>query len=677
MRYTGRVSTLRRWSVEGLVFALLLPTFAYFYQSAEHNEAARFDQLRTVVEDGTLYVNRWARNTADLVGVVQDGERRLYPNKAPGATLLALPAFSLWRWLLDAREEPARWHAVAWLTTLSSVGLLSALAAVATCRLLRRLTRRSAVAAAATLALWLATPLFPFSTLFFSHALAAALLALAVCVVASGLRTTGRQRGVRLGAAGLALGFAAITEYPTVLLGSVIGGWALLRIWQRHAGWQPALALLGGGLLGLLPMVAYNLVAFGEPFVIAYAAYAEEAKPGFPVYARGVFGLEWPGLEGYLRAGRTLLFDAGIGLVHFRAEDGWAFATSPVLLLAVPGVLALWRRRGNRGAAVAITLACAAYLTFNACYGTGAYDWGGGGRFGPRHLVPLVPLLAVPLALGLRRWPWAFAALALPSAFYMLVGTAVQPRVPMTVPSAARDLHLPLYLEGRFGTSGAELFDLERRPVVGDAMAWNVAEVLGVPGTWQLAPLLGWWLLVGIALLVRTGVTRRHPRRAALAALSAAGLATAVALAPVIAVATAAPKPEGRGLMGAWYRTPDWTGQPTRRLDPEIDFDWSRSPPRSFSVEWTGSIEIERRGGYWFTLISDDGSRLWIDGRLVVDNGGAHAPVERTGHVRLEPGRHRVRLLYFNGLSGGMIRLSWVPPGLPPEPVPTHVLFPD
>jgi hypothetical protein len=71
-------------------------------------------------------------------------------------------------------------------------------------------------------------------------------------------------------------------------------------------------------------------------------------------------------------------------------------------------------------------------------------------------------------------------------------------------------------------------------------------------------------------------------------------------------------------------------------------FEW-------FAIDYTGRFWIERPGLYRFELTSDDGSKLYIDDRLVVDNDGEHPPETRIGVLTLEGGIHRIRVSYFQG----------------------------
>ncbi len=68
-----------------------------------------------------------------------------------------------------------------------------------------------------------------------------------------------------------------------------------------------------------------------------------------------------------------------------------------------------------------------------------------------------------------------------------------------------------------------------------------------------------------------------------------------------------------------------------------------------FAIDYTGRFWIDAPGNYQFHLMSDDGAKLYIDGRLVADNDGIHPPRHQTGTVNLAGGIHRIRVSYFQG----------------------------
>ncbi len=68
-----------------------------------------------------------------------------------------------------------------------------------------------------------------------------------------------------------------------------------------------------------------------------------------------------------------------------------------------------------------------------------------------------------------------------------------------------------------------------------------------------------------------------------------------------------------------------------------------------FAIEYTGRFWIEKAGEYRFLLLSDDGSKLYVDDALLIDNDGIHGPIERSGQAVLSRGVHRIRVAYFQG----------------------------
>ena len=70
---------------------------------------------------------------------------------------------------------------------------------------------------------------------------------------------------------------------------------------------------------------------------------------------------------------------------------------------------------------------------------------------------------------------------------------------------------------------------------------------------------------------------------------------------------------------------------------------------KNFSMRCEFLFEVEIAGNHIFSLESDDGSRLFINGAQVIDNGGAHGMVLKTATVNLPVGIHQMRVLYYEG----------------------------
>lgn len=129
------------------------------------------------------------------------------------------------------------------------------------------------------------------------------------------------------------------------------------------------------------------------------------------------------------------------------------------------------------------------------------------------------------------------------------------------------------------------------------------------------------------------------------------------------------------GLVGKYYHGNAWLGAPAIQQKDLFIFP-NDLLPAPFSIEWEGKIYAPREGQYVFGTQSDDGSILYIDGKLVVDNGGHHADRYMEGRVSLTEGLHDIRLRYNQDDGGRVMELYWIPPGGHKEMVPTEALFP-
>ncbi|WP_405609376.1 PA14 domain-containing protein [Streptomyces sp. NBC_00076] len=160
------------------------------------------------------------------------------------------------------------------------------------------------------------------------------------------------------------------------------------------------------------------------------------------------------------------------------------------------------------------------------------------------------------------------------------------------------------------------------------------------------------------------------------ALLGLAGLTAAPALADDSA--------EARGLKGEYYTQSapgafDFHELKATTFDPTIDFDTLE--PRlaaatgradDVSVRWTGRIVPEQTGPHTFSVIGDNGFRLWIDGRLLIDHWvddwdreQTAAPIELTAGTAYD-----IKIEYFEHYGGSNLHLRWTEPGGSKEAVP-------
>jgi hypothetical protein len=144
----------------------------------------------------------------------------------------------------------------------------------------------------------------------------------------------------------------------------------------------------------------------------------------------------------------------------------------------------------------------------------------------------------------------------------------------------------------------------------------------------------------------------------------------------------AVPEGNGDGLLGRYYDLP--TGQVVEsRIDPVISFDWENEAPFSgigpdnFGVGWTGEVSAPSSEPYTFHLVCDDGARLWLDNRLLIDAWEDHPTTAfHSQAVQLEAGhKHLLKLQFYEKTGQASIKLAWSSPSTPVQIVPSSRLY--
>lgn len=121
---------------------------------------------------------------------------------------------------------------------------------------------------------------------------------------------------------------------------------------------------------------------------------------------------------------------------------------------------------------------------------------------------------------------------------------------------------------------------------------------------------------------------------------------------------------------GNFERLPDFARLKPKRGGTAPGFELSvASRPANYAVVFEGAFRAVREAEHTFHVGSDDGSRLYVDGRLVVDNDGTHPMVYKSGKVKLTKGAHKVRVEFFQGGGGAELEVTVATPGLKPVPL--------
>jgi hypothetical protein len=360
---------------------LLLFAAVYFYQDPEWNGNSRLDLTRAIVERGTLRIDGypsqhdWA--TEDLA--LYNGH--YYSDKAIGSSLFAVPFYFLIFNLAAALHLQLESVFIKHILTALVLAPALAINGIVMYRLAGKLgasPRRSLIA---TLAIALGTMLWPYSAVYYGHALTAAFLIICFYLLFSMSRAPETIRPMGFFMAGLAMGLGFITEYTAAFIipGLLVYAAFALRGQSAQTILRSALAVGAGALIPLSPMLAYNYSVFGNPLALGYSYEASNTfQQGMSL---GLMGIHLPH--------RSVL-------VHITLDPKFGlFWQSPILALAPFGYFMSLKRREYRVETMLSLYAVGAMLLMNAGY----YLWWGGHAFGPRLIIPCLSFFIVPLAL--------------------------------------------------------------------------------------------------------------------------------------------------------------------------------------------------------------------------------------------------------------------------------------
>lgn len=386
-----------------LLFCTCFAAYALVFHGGSWNSTSRFALTLSIVRSGTVTIDEFAALTGDKAEALG----HFVSDKAPGMSLLALPSTAAADRLLGAAggngelvtttlggggglAATPTFRFLLWIATVATSGLFSALAVVAFCDLLIRLGARPRTALGFAFVFGLGTLQWGWSAAFFGHATAGAFLVLALWAIVRLSETAGTTRLAFAGGAGLFAGTAVLTEFPTAiaaLLLALFGVWRVGRDQPRQFFATVGFAVIGAAV-PLFVLALYNEMAFGNPFQLGYAAVV-----GFEGMKTGIFGVSAPSLEVLYE----IVFGGRRGILWF----------VPILLLFPFAVLVIGVRQPD------IALLSAAIVVAFFLINAGYFYWDGGWSTGPRHVVPALGFLILPIALAAGSLPrWAIAAVA-------------------------------------------------------------------------------------------------------------------------------------------------------------------------------------------------------------------------------------------------------------------------
>ncbi len=421
------------------IFAILMFCYAFIHQGLGMNQNSRLALLRAVFLLKTMNIDAEHSNTSDKS--IHEGH--YYSDKAPGIALLGVPAFVvslLCCDLLDFHPSSYRgWMLNSWITTVGSVGLITALGGVALFFFLTRLVG-PATAFITTFAVFLGAAPFPYATMFFSHGAVLGMISIALWAAADAsfwLRlfprgpTSGTVAGHELVSAppsvrrsilaGVCCGLSIASEYTAAPAAGGVLALSLMANWRRGL----ILALAAVPPLLLIPL--YNWACFGGPFSFGYHHLA---LTEFQTMNQGLFGVTWPPKAS---AAYLILASPRRGL----------FFWTPFFFLIFCGVKAMLKVSPK------LFWVSATVIVLQVVFISGYFMPDGGGALGPRHLAPVIPFLAVLAAFGAQAYMRLGLVLGCLSIVLTGVGTAADAMPSSKMMNPLINYYWPLILEGR------------------------------------------------------------------------------------------------------------------------------------------------------------------------------------------------------------------------------------
>ena len=450
------------------LFIVTFVTFAYFFGGGGWNQNAQWDLTRAIVERQTFQIDAFRSNTGDISWSNAHGPWHAYANKPPGVSMLAsIPYALIVRWQFSNRTA-------AQIVTVLTCGVCGALIPVVI--FLYGLRRQQPPLSSLCVALTIAfgTIVFPYSTMLFAHVPAALFLLLAFTLL--------DERPLL---AGVCAGIASICFYvciPAALVLAISSGAAAApgrrnesehstrRLFPRRPRAAAAPLFILGGLPFALFLGWYHYVCFGSPWrhsVTGSKAFTQE-------------GL----LLGVLRkpSGEALW---GLTFSEYRG----LFFVSPILLIALIAMIVMIKSREM----ITIAAIFAIFLAVNASFN----GWEGGFAFGPRYLLPAIPLLAIPL---LFAWRNIFLIVTVISIAIQFVATAVDPTPDGKYHHPLREHIVPAFARGELSLNEQSMDDLIPEKNSPRA-SFNLGELF-LPSRYSWIP-IALWMIGASSLLIR------------------------------------------------------------------------------------------------------------------------------------------------------------------------------
>lgn len=329
----------------------------------------------SVVDDHSFFIDKYVKGGED--NAFFNGH--YYSGFAPGASFLAVPVYFIFKPVftiiphnfLGYPDIQMRVIFLNIITTIFITSLLAALTSVFVYRFLNNFTKRASLKLLVTFIFSFATLYFLYATTFDSKIISTFFVFIAFYMLFN-MKKSNNYKPSTLFFSGILLGFAVTTEYSQLISLALLSLYLLTFLRNRKIFYYAL-----GVLIPLLFLLAYHQAVFGSPFVTPYShrasAYANlyDVKD-FGFSPQTAYGLSFSPFRGF-------------------------FFYMPVMLLSFYGLYLGFRKKKYTAELLLVLLLFLGFFIYNVSLRNIGF-WSAGCSFGPRHLLPVIPFIILPLA---------------------------------------------------------------------------------------------------------------------------------------------------------------------------------------------------------------------------------------------------------------------------------------
>lgn len=481
------LSKQKRRYAYSMVFVFFFITFSFFFQGGGWNQNSRMCLVRSIVQDKTFMIDACKEDTEEIefanTGDWSNFKGHYYSNKSPGLSFMAVLPYATAQYCLEYVLPGDHERQVlfgAYFSTVCTTVFLSAILCLLifhVCNYFFRLSITASLLAA--IFYGCGTIAFSYSTTFYCHQPAACYSFFAFLLLLHLRKDNGRKSYYAL-LAGFFAGMAVLIE-PSAII-TLIALFAYAVCCKETRRWL-TLFILGCIPPGIVQGM-YNVVCFSHPLASSYS-YANEV-------------VMWKS------EGRLFGIPSPMKLLQlFFSPHRGLFISSPIFLMALPGMLFFLKDRKWRAEAILCTAVSLSFILLIASF----HAWHGGSAIGPRYLLPAFPFAFMLIVFALPKYPKLVTFLGILSLIINLSVTLVGNEIPRSVTNPLSNVILKNVLNGRISINPFPFSNLKKYepdyPSINDFAevekwksnfnSFNLGEIFFPNSLLSLLPLMCFW----------------------------------------------------------------------------------------------------------------------------------------------------------------------------------------